>query len=149
MRVEIEIESIEKEGDKVFGNIYFNDQSFYFPCNDWNDFLIIVLNWWCSAIGRLLRNENIQDDFSFMDGPFTVKVAYIKEDFFSLSFFSMDTLIAVYEVPIRDFSNNLLKEINLLIRRLDQYGWNDEEIENLKINYKDLKLILKNMTKKI
>ena len=146
MRVRIEIESIEKDGDKVFGNIYFNDQSFYFPSNDWNDFLIIILNWWCSAMGRLLRNENIQDEFSFMDGPFTVKVAYIKEGVFNLSFFSLDTLKAVYEVPIRDFSNDFLKEVNLLIRRLNQYDWNNDEIENLKTNHRNLKAVLKNVS---
>ncbi|MCX2679365.1 hypothetical protein OOZ15_05365 [Galbibacter sp. EGI 63066] len=144
MRIQIDTLTITKEGGRVFGNIYFTDQEFSFPEKGWNDFVIIILNWWCSALKGLLLNERLQDEFLFMDGPFTVRVTYLKEEVFNLIFLSSDELEANYEVPIKDFSNNYLREINSLIRKIDEFGWNDEEIESLKINYRDLKMILKN-----
>ncbi|MBS9464383.1 hypothetical protein KIM67_18320 [Flagellimonas sp. 389] len=147
MRIKIDTTSITKDGDKIFGEIYFKDYpSFYFPSKDWNDFLVVILNWWCDTIIRLLRNESIQDDFSFMDGPFNVKVGHIKEGMLNLTFLSGDeTVVKTSEVPMNDFLNAYLSEINGLLRWVAKKNWQNQEIETLESNYRKIQTLLKTL----
>ena len=40
-----------------------------FPRAGWNDFVVVVLGWWSSAILRLLENNSGMERVHFMDGP--------------------------------------------------------------------------------
>ena len=147
MRIVIDTTSITKDGDQIFGEIYFKGHSnFYFPSNDWNDFLVVILNWWCDTIIRLLKNESIQDDFSFMDGPFKVKVGHIKEGILNLTFIHEDeTVIKTSEVLINDFLNAYLSEINGLLRYIANANWHNKEIETLEDKYRKIQKLFKTL----
>ncbi|MEC7263733.1 MAG: hypothetical protein VXW38_08325 [Bacteroidota bacterium] len=144
MKISIDIGSISEKKGKVFGNVYFHENSFFFPEKGWNDFLVIVLNWWCHATKKLISNESIHEDFSFMDGPFQVRIGYFKDGFFNLTFKSNEDVLRIVEVPISSFLNDFLGEINMVLRHFHHLKWNDKETEELNKNYKEIKLLLKN-----
>ncbi len=55
-----------------------------FPSNDWNDFIVVILEAWVSAVLRLLSRASQQEIVYFMDGPYTVELALISGGAFRL-----------------------------------------------------------------
>lgn len=54
------------------GVVYFDfgtDRKF--PAAGWNDFVIVILNWWFAALGQLSQGEK-KVDLRFMDGPYWI-----------------------------------------------------------------------------
>ena len=139
MLIKINSSSIFKEGNHVFGNVYFEGKECVFPDKDWNDFIIIIVNWWSLALKKLLKNGTLSEELLFMDGPFSVKINYLEEDYFDLFFFEQDKISGTSKVKIYYFINEFLKEVNSLIRHIDSFKWDSNEIRDLKINYTDLK----------
>lgn len=144
MKILIEIESIYQKNEKIFGNICFHENQYYFPSKDWNDFLLVILNWWSASVIRILKNESISDEFSFMDGPFTIKVSHLKEGILSLSAVNeKDSILQQFEVSIQDFIDDFLFNLNTVLRRLGELSLDNEEVMLLKSNYKKLQEISK------
>jgi len=138
MLIKSNLNSISKEGGNVFGIIYFQHESMIFPEKNWNDFIVIILNWWSDALLKLIGNESISAELLFMDGPFSVKVNYLDDKTLKLYFINEDDIIGNAEVLIQDFIKDFLKEVNSLIRFINAKDWNDEEIDLLKKNYNNL-----------
>jgi len=42
-----------------------------FPAPDWNDFVVVVLNWWIAALEEMTAGSQ-QVKFQFMDGPYWI-----------------------------------------------------------------------------
>ena len=81
-----------------------------------------------------------------MDGPFNVKVGHIKEGMLNLTFLSGDETVAkISEVPMNDFLNAYLSEINGLLRWIAKKNWHNEEIETLEGNYREIQTLLKTL----
>ena len=78
--------SIKVESFKVNSNglttadINFNIDDHAFPMNGWNDFAIIILEWWVTATFKLFRNTSTKEVLHFMDGPYAVKISKISPD---------------------------------------------------------------------
>ena len=51
------------------GGIWLVTGGSEFPRAGWNDFIVVVLGWWSSAILRLLENNSGMERVHFMDGP--------------------------------------------------------------------------------
>src|SRR4051812_22305838 len=45
-----------------------------FPSRGWNDFAVVVLAWWATALLRLFRGASTKERVDFMDGPYAVEV---------------------------------------------------------------------------
>jgi hypothetical protein len=45
-----------------------------FPAHGWNDFVVVVLGWWATALLEVLRNPRTLATIHFMEGPYAVKV---------------------------------------------------------------------------
>ena len=142
MKVTVEIESLKKDGDKIFGNIYFEEGEFLFPERGWTDFVIIILNWWTESILKLLKNISIEEELDFMDGPAMVKIQYLKNDFFNLYFILNKEVVTSSKVDIELFTRSFLKELNSLIRVLNENGWENKEVHSLIENHKMLQKYL-------
>ena len=63
----------------LFGDLFFEFDNGFFPCKDWNDFTIEVLNWWISALLELSEGKPV--DCLYLDGSFmfTVKMNHQKQ----------------------------------------------------------------------
>ncbi|HEM7168437.1 TPA: hypothetical protein U2K68_004268, partial [Providencia stuartii] len=64
--------SKSKVSTQVFSEIYFKIGNTFFPEEKWDDFSVIILDWW------LKKACNIKSDdksvFNFMDGPYYFEV---------------------------------------------------------------------------
>ena len=138
MKITVEPNSLYKDGDKIFGNIYFGDNEYAFPEKEWNDFVVIILNWWSESILKLLKNVSIEEELDFMDGSASVKVQFLKNNSFSLYFILNNEVVNSSEVDVRLFTKDFLNNLNLLIRIIKENKWADEEIDSLLENYKRL-----------
>lgn len=136
--MKIEINNIYKEEDKIFGNIYFENDDFIFPEKDWNDFVVVVVNWWSDSIYKLINNETISEELLFMDGPLSVKINFLKENQFELFFINAGDIQHNSIVKMDEFVGLFIKELNSLIRFISNNNWIDDEISLLEKNYKRL-----------
>lgn len=59
----------------VYGNISVRVNGLSFPDAHWTDFVVIVLNWWCQAVLRLVRGEKGPVEVRYMEGPFLVEIS--------------------------------------------------------------------------
>ena len=62
------------------GNVWVMLGDVAFPQIGWNDFAVVVLEAWVSAILRLLRSVSRNELVHFMDGPYVVELAQLSED---------------------------------------------------------------------
>lgn len=144
MELKIKKDTISNNKNSVFGVVYFHENDFYFPDKNWNDFIIILFEWWSSSIFKLLNNESISEDLSFMDGPFVVRIKYLEENFFELFFINQDdTILKTNKVYIEEFITDFLKITNYLIRQVDQMKLSNEDVKQLKVGYKKLQKLYK------
>ena len=142
MKIAIKLDSIVKDGDKIFGNIFFEKSEFVFPERQWNDFVIIILNWWIDELLKLINNNAISAELFFMDGPLSIKVNHVENNYW-LFFVHGEKIVHKEEVESKGFILNFKKELNSLIRHLNQKGLTNEEVLLLKENYKKLSLATK------
>lgn len=138
MEINLDLNSISKEGKNIFGIIHFKNKDFFFPEKNWSDFIVIIMNWWSNAILKLLKNEVLSAELSFMDGPFLVKINYSDEHYITFYFVNNDKIIDTQKVLFEEFVNNFIKTINSLIRTLNQKSLHDHEVEILKKNHEKL-----------
>lgn len=57
------------------GVLYFHTAEFDFPEAGWNDCVLVVLGWWCSAILGIVRGSSDHTKLQFMEGPFAFHIA--------------------------------------------------------------------------
>jgi hypothetical protein len=58
----------------VTGVVFFDFGEFQFPESGWNDSIVVVLEWWLSALVELLRGTTTEAELRFMEGPLCVEV---------------------------------------------------------------------------
>ena len=66
----VDYDSLIKEYNKVTGSISIQADDIFFPEQDWNDFVIIILGWWIKGAYSLLSGDLNTCTNSFMDGPY-------------------------------------------------------------------------------
>jgi hypothetical protein len=65
------------ESGHVHGRLFVQLGDLQFPDAHWNDFIIVVLGWWCRACCRLLTGDEESLEVPFMDGPYCVRLGPI------------------------------------------------------------------------
>jgi hypothetical protein len=58
----------------VTGVVYFDFGKLQFPVAGWNDFVVVVANWWIAALEEVLHGPE-QVKLRFMDGPYWIVVS--------------------------------------------------------------------------
>ena len=62
----------QTKGGSVTGVVYFEFSSeAQFPVAGWNDFVVVVANWWRAALGQIGEGQ-AETDLRFMDGPYWI-----------------------------------------------------------------------------
>lgn len=76
--VKIQKSSFEcSKNQLITGVIFFDFMDVQFPRKDWNDFVVIILNWWLSALTKISLGFSKSENLQFMDGPLFVSVKKI------------------------------------------------------------------------
>ena len=138
MAIKIDLSNTYKEGDKIFGNIYFENDDVIFPEKNWNDFVVVIVNWWSESLYRLINNETVSEELEFMDGPLSIKINFFNENKFDLFFVNNGKVQFNTNVKMDEFVGLFIKELNSLIRFINDNNWENNDVTLLKSNYKKL-----------
>ncbi|OCG19425.1 hypothetical protein [Gilliamella sp. WF3-4] len=129
--------SKSKISTQIFSKIYFQIGNIFFPDEQWDDFTVVILNWWLKEACKIQQN-NITH-FYFMDGPFYFEVFCINK-ICKIKFIDnrFDKKEVVYsgEIEYTSLLNLLKKNANLLIRSLPMDAEKLKDVIELKQNLK-------------
>jgi hypothetical protein len=142
MAIKIDLDSISIEVNKIFGNIYFENENIVFPERQWNDFILIVVNWWLESLSKFVADKSLSVELFFMDGSFSIKINRLDDNILKLYFVSENQIKGTETVLMRNFVKDFLKEANTLIRFINKLDKNNEELGLLKKNYDKLKTLM-------
>src|SRR5262245_60597798 len=81
VRIVVDAKSIRPgSAGPATGNIWIMLGQLAFPFQNWNDFVVVILEAWASAVVRMLRGVSEHERVHFMDGPYVVEVSSASED---------------------------------------------------------------------
>lgn len=78
MRIVFDASTLEQRDNasrSITGVLYFDFSGFHFPSEQWNDFAVVIITWWLSAIQKLERDIEREVVLRFMDGPYYLRLA--------------------------------------------------------------------------
>lgn len=132
-----------RPGRPATADIWFIINGLGFPKQPWNDFAIVVLGWWATALSRLLRNATDRELVHFMDGPYAVEVS--KVDIGLLRFRGLEGLdrskeVAVCESPAMPFILEVIAQSRKILDECRRNGWWSEDAETLETSITALEL---------
>lgn len=144
IKVNVAMESLELTSRKaVTGEIYFESNGTYFPELHWNDFIIVVLNWWLRVIQKIyISNVGITDEFLFMDGPFLVRGCKVSQETIHMDFIKSqlkgETILFSSNCRIGSFSDSVLATAKKIVAEVDNRKWDANELDKLRISIRVL-----------
>lgn len=112
----------------ITGVICLNINNRFFPDNNWNDFIIILLNWW---IKDIITNKHINNNYFFMDGSFYFRI----ESNSVIFLYQNNTIIDQAQLIAEEFINQIYITTKELIQYIDENKLSSEDIIQLKQNY--------------
>jgi hypothetical protein len=87
----------------VTGVLCFAVGNRHFPDPSWNDFVVVVLSWWCGALLRVRSGARGIHELRFMDGPFMVQLEQISATReLRLQFLHQDGVVATAEISLEE-----------------------------------------------
>ena len=129
-----------RESRQATGDIWVVIDGREFPMSGWNDFAVVVLRFWTSALRRLIGNQSKREIVDFMEGPFCVALSMANPTTLRLcALEGADRLIEgpIGEVPIEKFVLELTSQARAILAECGQQGWWS----------KDADILLKSLTK--
>jgi len=124
---------------QVFSEIYFQLDGKFFPEKSWDDFVVVILNWWIGNILSIVNQKDGEVRCDFMDGPFFFKVSMFGV-YFSICFVDnrSDNNKVVFQDKIHalDFMRILRKAANLVLRLAAEIKISHHDLTELKKNHK-------------
>ena len=148
--IDINFGDITIEDNRIFGIINFKTTESYFPSEDWNDFIIIIMNWWTDAMINIMSNETDEVEFSFMDGPYSLKLHRNGLENLSITFFEQGKQVFNEQtINSIEFLILFMKRLNEIIRELQAKGIANDEVVRLNLLYHKLQFIKNILIKKI
>jgi hypothetical protein len=142
IKFHIDCNSFELSGEGlVTGKIHVDVNNERFPEENWNDFVIVILNWWSIKLSEFVSGNSQRATLSFMDGPFGIKLIDNKG-------ISLVSVVHKHQerVVLKEDSKVLKAEIlksflevsNKSLEICENNGWAHNEIDKLKSHHKVL-----------
>jgi hypothetical protein len=131
----------------VTGRIHVQINGRSFPEKDWNDFVIIILNWWLEGLIFSVSKGAETFNCIFMDGPlsFTVKKDNSLWGIFFVHGRTGNQIEFAGKVSLSVLINSFLAASKTIIDSCAEKNWKGEEIEKLVSNYDTLRQVTKNL----
>jgi len=131
------------EGGAVIGIICFSVDDWYFPGENWDDFVVVMLDWLTQELIKVNFNRNKRAEAPFMEGCFKVSFTLDKNSQCTIQFIEGEKLAGDDEiihktitVPFEDVKNEVKEACELLLKIKETKELDfEEDYENLKISY--------------
>jgi hypothetical protein len=97
-----------------------------FPMCGWNDFVVVILNFWTTALMRLIRNDSKSEIVDFMDGPHCVVITMTTPTTLRLRALEGDGRRLkgpVGEVPVEQIILELTSQSHEILAECKKQGW--------------------------
>ena len=116
----------------IWGTIYFQIESEFFPSGGWIDLTIAFATLWFDLLLRIERGELQEDQIRFFDGPFSVRATAGDSKSVQLSFIHKDAVKVSASAKLQE----LLREAALTSRDLQEAcsarHWSNVDTDRLK-----------------
>jgi len=129
------------ENGSITGEVFFQLDDRFFPFENWNDFIVVILTWWNKSANILANaSAGTTANFSFMDGPYIVRGK--KSDNgneVQLSFLERtsngEAIIEMTDVEIQVLRNSIRKISNVVLKNklICNIQYNEDIIELKKV----------------
>lgn len=125
--IRVDASSLEtRAGAAATANVWLVLEGREFPSHGWNDFVVVVLAWWATALLRLLRGTSKKELVNFMDGPYTVEVSWPSPETFQLRALEgakRNHERAVGSAPAVEFAISLIAQGRDILEACRQQEW--------------------------
>lgn len=142
VKVNVALESLALTNRKaITGEIYFENIDGYFPEIHWNDFVVVILNWWIEAINRIKKAAvGESDEFLFMDGPYLVRGCKIDQNIMRMDFVKSqlkgEKVISSMNCDVSSFGGSVLATAKRVVTEINKRKWEVNELDKLSIAIK-------------
>lgn len=130
-----EIDSLTcRQGGGATANIKLMVNGHAFPSHDWNDFVVVIMEWWVRALTSLLRNTSMQETIHFMDGPYAIEVCTQQSgtlQFRALTGANRNVEVVIGEANMMSFSFELIKQSREILDACRKQVWWSQDAQNL------------------
>lgn len=142
-RIELDEDTMSKSNSLVTGEIWLRVADFDFPSAHWNDFVVVILGWWTQALLELQETKTAE--WSFMDGPWTVRLSRQTQELIELRFYdnhgdetTEPTELRRIPVSRTALQENLTRAGKRVMEKCETAGWLSPELEILRANLERL-----------
>jgi hypothetical protein len=134
LQVELIEESISFAGrGLITGILFFDFGVFQFPEREWNDAVVVIVDWWLTALIRLVTGRTEEAELRFMEGPIWLSVRRESGDECQIQ--CIEGLRAQVQFQCQISAVKLLRSTLRIATRLQracyQNGWQSVDIEAL------------------
>ncbi len=142
VKVNVALESLALTSRKaITGEIYFENAEGYFPDIHWNDFVVVILDWWIEAIDRIEKaTVGETDEFLFMDGPYLVRGYKIDSNIMRMDFIKSqlqgEIVLSSINCEVSKFFDSVLIAAKRIVAEINKRKWETNELDKLCIAIK-------------
>jgi len=149
--INIDTDSMNRSEYNITGQIFISSLGYNFPEKKWDDFVVIILNWWLKNVRNYLNNETDECVLNFMDGPYCINLSMVVDntDYCIVSYYKNYTgtnriLLTSQTHLLSDVTTAFKLASNKVLRECLSRKWKDETVNKLTQNYNLYIAMLKN-----
>lgn len=119
----------------LIGTLYLKLGDRCFPDVAWSDFVVVVLEWWCSALQRLHQGESGPVTVPFMDGPYRVELELLANGRLDVTLLMSgarhDQEIDRAMIDGNQLTHSVIIAARAALRECRERGWGSRDIDAL------------------
>jgi len=109
----------------IWGRVYFENDDWFFPEQDWTDMVVAFSNAWLEALVRMAAGATSRETVRLMDGPFQVALSSADNSFIEVNLIHKETVEHSVQVVLGDLLQNAVSVSKLLLMICQRRGWHD------------------------
>ncbi len=122
--------------NSVLAVIFFDFGEKKFPDEDWDDFIVVILNWWLEAIGSINSVTGSKTELNFMDGPFSLEIGKLGDNLCKIDCIERRIKGKIIEYSALCQFSKIVDEVLNAARIVDELcsenGWDNDDIRRLR-----------------
>lgn len=135
MKIIIDEKSFQQGKSNITGIVYFSTENHcQFPCEGWNDFVVVIATWWLRALDDL-DDLKATTKLLFMDGPYWVNLRHVDPDHLWVEFFEDRKgcgVIETFTINKIDFFEMVLDFANRISKVCESKSFVSDDLKELR-----------------
>ena len=136
LEIRVNPETLE-HGGNITGTLAVGLNGHWFPDPDWNDFVVVVLGWWCRSLRALLSEASAE--LPFMDGSYRVRIERSDTTFARVLLMNNDGRVLGEGVAsLSALIAGVDRAARVVLHECRARGWDTEDVEELSDGHRSL-----------